>query len=327
MNFVKEKDELIYWAKLMNQKSLVTARSGNISSSLGDGSILMTCRDSYLGQLEHDEIVIVDSTGELISGEREPTSEKDLHLSVYNAFEDIGVVIHAHSPNTVGFFMQYEALFCTSFEAEMYLGEVPVVEQNSPTVTDIEPVIDALRRNKIVVLGRHGVLAIGKDFKEAYSLVEVLEEQSKINIALGSDVQFSEQYKQDIAQFVMPLHDLCTIKHADALVKLMDKDVELEETAAKQDIVMNLSIADDTGKALTFYFEKGQLVKIDESVSDCCVIRCSSEVLQMIFNGEINPYVALVQGRAILDGDFGLMSLYYETLQCVFEFFKCCDFA
>lgn len=328
MKTMNYEEQIIYWAKLLNQKSLVTARSGNISLKRDDSSILMTCHDSYLGQLEADELVAVDAaSGQLLEGDRKPTSEKDLHLSIYQAFDDVNAVVHAHSPNSVAFFDCYDSLFCTSFEAELYLGEVPVVEQNSPTVMDVEPVIDALRRNKVVVLGRHGVVAIGKNLKEAFSLVEVLEEQTKVNIAMGSDALFADQYKQDIQQYVFEAHEMCEQKHIQALINLIDKDEEFEETAQKQNITMSLAIADTVGKAIRFTFDCGELIKVDESLDADCLLKMEPEVLKFVCSGEMNPYVAMVQGRATLDGDFALLSLYYETLQCLFEFFKCFDFA
>lgn len=328
MKDMTDKEQMIYWAQLLNQKSLVTARSGNISTKRDDGSILMTCHDSYLGQLEEEELVAVDAlTAKVLEGDRKPTSEKDLHLSIYQAFDDVSAVVHAHSPNSVAFFDCYDSLFCTSFEAELYLGEVPVVEQNSPTVMDVEPVVDALRKNKIVVLGRHGVVAIGKDLKEAFSLVEVLEEQAKVNIAMGSDALFADQYKQDIQQYVFEDHEMCGPKHIQALIDLIDKDEEFEETAQKQNITMSVALADTAGLAMRFLFENGELLKVDESLEADCVLRMAPEYLRYVFSGEMNPYVALVQGRASLDGDFAMLSLYYETLQCLFEFFKCFEFA
>lgn len=328
MKSMSDKEQMIYWAQLLNQKSLVTARSGNISLKREDTNILMTCHDSYLGQLESEELVAVDAlSGELVEGERKPTSEKDLHLSIYQAFDDVQAVVHAHSPNTVAFFDCYDSLFCTSFEAELYLGEVPVVEQNCPTVMDIEPVIDALRKNKIVVLGRHGVVAIGKNLKEAFSLVEVLEEQTKVNIAMGSDALFADQYKQDIQQYVFDEHEMCGEKHIKALLGLIDKDEEFEETAAKQNITLSLALADTIGQAIAFHFENGELVKVDESVETDCVLKMAPEYLRYVCSGEMNAFVAMVQGRATLEGDFAQLSLYYETLQCLFEFFKCFEFA
>ena len=40
MNFEKEKKEIIFWAKLLNERGFVTARSGNISRKVADDKIV-----------------------------------------------------------------------------------------------------------------------------------------------------------------------------------------------------------------------------------------------------------------------------------------------
>ena len=42
-------------------------------------------------------------------------------------------------------------------------------------------VLSALAESKIVVIKDHGVISIGDNFKEAFGLIELLEEQAKIN--------------------------------------------------------------------------------------------------------------------------------------------------
>jgi len=69
-----------------------------------------------------------------------------------------------------------------SFETKFYLGDITVIEQATPTVTEIEPVLKELENSNIVVLGRHGVVSVGEDFKEAFSLIELLEEQARVNL-------------------------------------------------------------------------------------------------------------------------------------------------
>lgn len=188
MNLIlsKHKRELVYWARKLNARGLVAARSGNISKRASKGRVYLTCTGSYLGELSACDIVGLTLDGQKVSGRFDATSEKELHLSVYRKFDDTGAVIHAHSPNTVAFFSRKSALDLTSFEAEIYLGNVETVHQTTPTVTDTVPVIAALEKNNIVVLGHHGVIARGLDLAAAYALVEVLEEQAKINIALGN---------------------------------------------------------------------------------------------------------------------------------------------
>lgn len=180
--YKKEKKEIVYWASLLNERGFVTARSGNISYKVASYKILLTSHDSYLGHLEENQILLVDLEGKVLKGNLEPTSEKKLHLSIHAKFKDTKVVLHAHSPYTVAFFHYFDKLDIFSFEAKIYLPNLRVIPQNTPTVTDIEPVLNVLENSNIVVLKNHGVVSKGCDFKEAFSLIELLEEQAKVNL-------------------------------------------------------------------------------------------------------------------------------------------------
>jgi L-ribulose-5-phosphate 4-epimerase len=43
------------------------------------------------------DLVIVDLDGNVISGERRPSTDTPTHLALYRAFEDIGGIVHTHS--------------------------------------------------------------------------------------------------------------------------------------------------------------------------------------------------------------------------------------
>lgn len=182
MKYEREKKELIYWAQLLNQRGFVTVRSGNISSKVGREAFLVTAHDSYLGQLSKEEIIVVDLEGNIIDGKKEPTSELRLHLDIHSRYRDKNVIIHAHPPFTTAFFHYFDILEFFSFEARMYLKNVAVIPQNTPTVSDVAPVVDAVQKNSIVVLKNHGVVSVGNEHKEAFSMIELLEEQAKVNL-------------------------------------------------------------------------------------------------------------------------------------------------
>jgi L-ribulose-5-phosphate 4-epimerase len=48
-------------------------------------------------ELTADDIVVLDLDGNVISGERRPSTDTPTHLVLYRAFEEIGAVVHTHS--------------------------------------------------------------------------------------------------------------------------------------------------------------------------------------------------------------------------------------
>jgi L-fuculose-phosphate aldolase len=96
----------------------------------------------------------------------------------------VRAVLHAHPPWTVAFFHYFDRLDIFSFEARHYLGSIKVIPQDSPTVSDTKPVSAALEHANIVVLKDHGVVSVGKDFRGPFGLIELLEEQAKVNLMM-----------------------------------------------------------------------------------------------------------------------------------------------
>jgi hypothetical protein len=192
---------------------------------------------------------------------------------------------------------------------------------------DVDAIIEALQRNKIVVLGKHGVIAMGRDFAETYSLIEMLEEQAKLNIAVGSDAVYAEAYKAVADVSVLEQKDLFGKKHCAALMKVLKEDEVLAEKVADQELTFSVAfVCGDSGIAVSF--KDGALASVASSTSADLVLALAKPRAAAVFSGSLNPLVAYTQGRAtITHGDFDLLSRHYQTLHCVCDLFKCFDFA
>jgi len=177
---------MICWAALLNQRGLVTVASGNISCKLDDQTLLITAHDSYLGHLDQDDIIVIDLAGNILEGRKQATSEVSLHCDIHARYKETKVILHAHPPYTVAFYHYYKKLDIFSFESKMYLKDISVIAQHSPTVEDTAPVVKGLAENTLAVLKDHGVVSIGENYKQAFSKIELLEEQARVNLLLKS---------------------------------------------------------------------------------------------------------------------------------------------
>lgn len=325
MSYKKEKKEIIYWAKFLNKRGLVTARSGNVSYRVTEDKILITTHDSYLGHLEKEDIVLSDLVGNILTGKGELTSEKNLHLAVYKKFENIKVTLHSHSPYTTAFFHYFDELEIFSFEARFYLGKIKVVSQELPTIINLEPVIKNLEASNVVVLKDHGVVAVGENFKAAFSLIELLEEQARVNFLIKS-VKLPERQitraeeKQDID---LPKYRLLSKEHISKLVGLINDDSQAQELGKKYDMTCSLAVKNqDSGEAVCFYYEKGKITKTDNNQNTEFLIVGKEDILRKIFNREIDPFVASTQGKVKTKGDFAKLSRWYPVLVRTFKLWE-----
>ena len=78
----KIKSEIIEYGKLAGIKNFTPGYSGNFSARFED-KILITSSGSSNGYLSEDELVLIDYNGNLVEGNKKPSSEKMLHVEFY----------------------------------------------------------------------------------------------------------------------------------------------------------------------------------------------------------------------------------------------------
>jgi L-fuculose-phosphate aldolase len=175
----KVEEEIIKIGRRLYDLRLVTARAGNLSARLDKHNILITATGTALGNLSKADIVKVNLSALAGEKNKRPSSELPLHSLIYQNFP-AKVIIHCHPPLTNAYFAVYYSLKALTFETNFYLGDVPLVEQSSLTVTKPELVIRALRKNKLAVVKNHGVFSISESFSQALERIEILEEAVRV---------------------------------------------------------------------------------------------------------------------------------------------------
>ncbi len=188
----------------------VMSHSGhaNLSARTGADSIVLTTRGQVHG-LAPGELAAVGLDGRVIEGELDPVNAEivAMHTEVYRARDDVGAIIHTHSPHLVAFAVASRPLPCR-YEALLRFGQaedVPVVpwapRGSEKSVSGIVDVLGAHPSTGAVLLGNHGVLAFGPDPAGAASLVTVLEEAAESEVAavpLGGAVDFPPGALEDV---------------------------------------------------------------------------------------------------------------------------------
>jgi L-ribulose-5-phosphate 4-epimerase len=188
----------------------VMSHSGhaNLSARTGGDSMVLTTR-GQVRDLTPGELAAVRLDGSVIEGELDPVNAEivAMHTQVYRARDDVGAIIHTHSPYLVAFAVANRPLPCR-YEALLRFGQaqdVPVVpwapRGSEKSVSGIVDALDAHPSTGAVLLGNHGVLAFGPDPAGAASLVTVLEEaaESEVSAAvLGGSVDFPPGALEDV---------------------------------------------------------------------------------------------------------------------------------
>ena len=172
--------DLIKYAKLSGEKGYTPGISGNISVRCGN-NILITASGTANGYLEPEDLVFVDFDGNVIEGSKKASTEKFLHIEFYKKRPDINSVFHVHSPYLTAFASAGVALSeGVSPEIVYCFGEIPLAQYAIPGSSElVEKTSEYFSDHDVVLLANHGVVVGGKNIKEAYLNLELVEEYAK----------------------------------------------------------------------------------------------------------------------------------------------------
>lgn len=324
--YLNERREILFWAKELHKHSFISGPCGNISLRVDKDKFLVTAHNAYLGYLSEDEIILVDKKGKPVSETHlKPTSESAMHLAAYEK-EGINAVIHAHPNFTTAFYAKFNTLDIFSYEARLYLSNIPVIEQDGPIVTNVSPVLDALNLSNIVVLKKHGVVSVGANFKEAFSAIEMLEDACKINIALkqNSITHLSQTPTVSTAGVdTVKKYDLFSKEHINKIVSLVNEDAEAKEKGEALNLTTKLAIkVDEENKVYNFHFNKGRIDKVTPDDDAEFVISGPVAVWRMVFDRKLDPFAAATQRKLKLKGDLAKLSRWYAPFNRIFDLWK-----
>ena len=324
-NEIRAREEITALGKRLSDLRLVVARSGNLSARLDDTHILVTATGAGLGDLLPEDIIMVDlSDAQSVKNSR-LTSEFPLHSMVYKNFS-ARAVIHCHPTLVNAYFAVYSDIKALTFETRLFVGNIPVVVQDTPSITRPDLVIDALRRSNIIVVKNHGVVAMGEKFIEALYLIEMLEEAVKTasaarlfkkDILDPVDTELKEVLASDKTYLMF------SREHLQAIVDLVNADAFIAQKGAEQDLTLKLAISmDGYDTAYKFNFEKGKIVKLEYDAEAPFVISAPLDVWEAVFLGKVEPFAATTQGKMKLKGELGKLSRWFVPFSRLFELFR-----
>jgi len=337
---IELKNKIIETGKLLWDKGLVTGFNGNLSARVDANTLLITGTGTCLGYLKLEEIVLINSLGELIpqaDAKRKPSSESLLHTEIYKNFPQIQAVVHTHPTYTNGYFLANESFAPKTFEAKFYLGEVKSIDQTTPSVTDAAPVIKELKSNNIIVLRNHGAVAMGPDLFRAFVLIQELEEQikmdliaahySKGNVILSEAKDLNKINSIRDSSACGPQNDglvkkykLFSKEQIAEIVLLVNSDAQMQELGQKTAMNMDLAVClQETGAIYSFKFENGRIVNTGNDAQAEFLITANESIWRSVFNREIDPFVATTQKKMNLRGDFARISKWYAPCSRIFQ--------
>lgn len=170
------KRAIVEVAHILANKGFAGTYEGNISYKDND-RIYLTPTTQSKQLMSEGKIITVDLDGNLLEGDFQPTSETPMHTTVYKHRPDVKAVVHCHPPFATAYAQANEPIVNhASPEFMILFGEVPCLKYGRPGTLDIIADIEKyIKDYDVVLLGNHGVLAVGDDPEQAYAKIMSLE--------------------------------------------------------------------------------------------------------------------------------------------------------
>lgn len=193
-------------AKDMLRRGLVEGTAGNISARRSDGNIVITPSSVDYGDMQLGDLVLVDPGGTVLHAAdgRAPSSEMALHLACYQAFDDIGSVIHSHPVWATMFAIAHEPIPACIDEFAVYCGgDVRCTDYAASGTPDVgRCAVKALEGRAAALIANHGLVAVGPRPDKVLHVTALVERTAQIvwgAKALGGPVAIPEEVNRNFA--------------------------------------------------------------------------------------------------------------------------------
>ena len=180
------------------QRGLVTYTWGNVSGiDREQGLFVIKPSGVDYDLLRPEDLVVMDLEGKRVEGKLKPSSDMLTHMVLYNAFPEIGGIVHTHSPFACGWAQAGEDIPCYgTTHADYFYGPIPCARHLTQEELDAgyelntgNTIVECFRQRGIdpmavpaVICHSHGPFTWGKDAAKAVYHAVVLEEVAKMAI-------------------------------------------------------------------------------------------------------------------------------------------------
>ena len=214
--------QIPFICKRLYEKNLVVGLEGNVSERKKD-SVIITASQVSKYDIQEKDLCWVDLKGKTLKKQcdslnpeaplnieskhsnlethqtniqanlqatKNPSSELDMHLTVYKVQEKAQAVIHAHPPSAIALSLarpQWKYIPLVLPEMIVLMGQVPIVSYATPGTKELgQGLKNFVKKYQAVILSHHGAVVWAENLNKALFLMEQLEQCCKILILAES---------------------------------------------------------------------------------------------------------------------------------------------
>lgn len=175
---------------LVDSGAMSHSLHGNMSVRIpGTDTILLTSNSTFGPGLRLEDLPLLDFDGNVVDGKLDPNSAEivGMHTEVYKLREDVGSVIHTHSPYATAFAVANQPIDPCIYEGlvRQNMTDPVLVAKYGPRGSKeaVQNILEAITpKSKAVLLQNHGILTFDRNLMGAAKVVAVLEEAAELTI-------------------------------------------------------------------------------------------------------------------------------------------------
>jgi L-fuculose-phosphate aldolase len=182
MLLLEERMKVVEYGKKIITSGLTKGTGGNISI-FNQEKKLVAISPSGIDYFETkpEDVVIINLDGEVVDGTKKPSSELDMHLVFYQRREDIGALVHTHSPyaktiSALGWDIPPVSYLVAFAGPNVRCAPYATFGTKELAERAFEGMVD----RRAVLLANHGLIAGAHNIETAFTVAEEIEFSAQI---------------------------------------------------------------------------------------------------------------------------------------------------
>lgn len=166
---------IIAISQSLDAAGLVPNKSGNVSCRTAGGFLITPAGKPYR-ELTPGDLVELPVHGEPAASGPRPSSEWRMHAAIYAGRSDAAAIVHTHSPRATALACAGRGIPPFHYMIALAGGDVRCTSYATFGTADLAATaVRGLDGRRAVLLGNHGVIAIGGSLEEAHAVAVEIE--------------------------------------------------------------------------------------------------------------------------------------------------------
>lgn len=177
MILLEEREKIVEYGRKLITSNLTKGTGGNLSIYNREKN-LMAISPSGIDyfQTKPEDVVVLDLDGNIVDGNRQPSSESEMHLIFYRKRSDIDAIIHTHTVFATTVSCLNITLPPVHYMIALAGPDVRCAKYATYGTKELAVnAFEAMKDRYAVLLANHGMLAGAKDLANAFNITEEIE--------------------------------------------------------------------------------------------------------------------------------------------------------